>query len=100
MKTKVTNSNANRSALPSVHAASKRLEAESAAEKDGQNQSIVSALPQATGATTAVTMLPSPTGVSHYRTEVIVVTHLVAEPAASVYRVNEINSTVSQEQHL
>ncbi|XP_032788033.2 neuropeptide F receptor [Daphnia magna] len=100
MKTKATNSNANRSALPSVHAASKRLEAESAAEKDGQNQSIVSALPQATGATTAVTMLPSPTGVSHYRTEVMVVTHLVAEPAASVYRVNEINSTVSQEQHL
>ncbi|KZS05899.1 Neuropeptide F receptor [Daphnia magna] len=100
MKTKATNSNANRSALLSVHAASKRLEAESAAEKDGQNQSIVSALPQVTGATTAVTMLPSPTGVSHYRTEVTVVTHLVAEPAASVYRVNEINSTVSQEQHL
>ncbi|KAI9556585.1 NPFG-protein-coupled receptor [Daphnia sinensis] len=102
MKTKAnTTSNANRPELPSVHVASKRLEATSGvAEKDGQKQSIVTQCPQATGATTAVTMLPSPTGVSHYRTEVTVVTHLVAEPPASVHRVNEINAAVSQEQHL
>jgi hypothetical protein len=66
------------------------------------------------GASTAVTMLPSPTtGLlsSHYRTEVTVVTHLVPDPsptptpcpAVTVYhRVNEINSTASAppEQHL
>ncbi|XP_057373344.1 neuropeptide F receptor-like [Daphnia carinata] len=101
MKTKATTSNANPPEIAGIHAGSKRLEATSAViEKDGQKQSIVVPCPQATGATTAVTMLPSPTGVSHYRTEVTVVTHLGAEPPASVYRVNETNASVSQEQHL
>lgn len=98
MKIKATNSAALRTDGVSIQAASKRFEAASMIEKDGQKQSIV--LPQAAGATTAVIMLPSPTGVSHYRTEVTVVTHLVAEPPASVHRVNEIHSTASQEQHL
>jgi hypothetical protein len=60
------------------------------------------------GASTAVTMLPSPTTglmLSHFRTEMTVVTHLVPDPspkaptpcpAVTVYhRVNDINLTAS-----
>ena len=62
------------------------------------------------GASTAVTMLPSPTGLSHYRTEVTVVTHLVPDTSpitpctstVTVCRVNEINNSTTSaapEQH-
>lgn len=54
-----------------------------------------------TAATTAVTMLPSPTNLAHYQTEVTAVTHLVppetTSPSVTYRSINEVNLSQTTE---